>query len=128
VAAVENARWREGRTSSIQEGLRALSPVSRGALLHQVDFPEVRAETVRALVASFAGLPRSEGQILVPVEGGRRGHPIVLGRSIWPEVAALSADEPLRTVVHRDPARVVEVAVPDPGIHRNRNVPSAEDR
>jgi CTP:molybdopterin cytidylyltransferase MocA len=46
----------------------------------------------------------------------------VIGRAVWREIEVLRADEPLRLVVRRDPARVIEVAVDDPGIHDNVNL------
>ena len=122
----ENKEWLQGRTGSLQCGLRALSPGAGGALVHQVDFPEVRVGTVRALAGAFAARAGREAAIIVPVCAGRRGHPVVIGRAVWPEILALAPDEPLRTVVRRDPARVVEVAVDDPGIHRNRNAAEEE--
>lgn len=156
---VVNADWRAGRTGSLQLGWRSLRPV-RGVLVHQVDFPEVRASTVRALGEAFlARLPRlheTDGEragpaaalgvndhspppddsrgdapaaascIFLPVFAGRRGHPILLGGDLWTEVHALGPDEPLRAVVRRDPTRVIEVDVDDPGIHANRNLPSPE--
>jgi CTP:molybdopterin cytidylyltransferase MocA len=44
--------------------------------------------------------------ILLPVHWGKRGHPIVIGRSVFPEIARLGYDEPLRAVVLRVPERV----------------------
>jgi CTP:molybdopterin cytidylyltransferase MocA len=124
VSWVRNDRWRAGRTGSIVRGLLDLPSRTRGALIHQVDFPFVRSETFRALVEAFAGDPRGAKMLFLPEEGGRRGHPILVGRGIWTEIARLRADEPLRTVVHRDPQRVREVSVNDPGIHRNVNTPA----
>lgn len=125
---IENPDWAAGRTGSLQQGLRDLPPAVRAVLVHQVDFPEVRVETVTALVRRFGaeaqdGGGDAESRIYLPIHDGRRGHPILLGRALWPEVERLRPDEPLRTVVHRDPARQVEVAVEDPGIHANRNRP-----
>lgn len=124
--AVENPDWARGRTGSLQAALRALAATADGALIHQVDFPEVASATVRALGVAFAAQERRAGIIVVPAQGGRRGHPIVLGREVWPEALALGPDEPLRTVVRRDAGRVIEVAVDDPGIHRNRNAAEEE--
>jgi CTP:molybdopterin cytidylyltransferase MocA len=128
--------WGRGRTGSIQVGLRGLGEEARGAMIHQVDFSEVRAETIQALARAFRGDPDHEDRIFVPIDAGapplgasrgenRRGHPIVIGRRIWPEVMALGSDAPLRGVVHRDPDRVREVPVSDRGIYRNLNTPDA---
>lgn len=136
VSVLVNPAWREGRTGSLQQGIRAIVAEAaagghgagvppRGLLVHQVDFPEVRSGTIRALrdafVAPAPNDPGPERCIFVPIEGGRRGHPILLGRDLWPEICALGPDEPLHGVVRRAPRRVIELPVEDPGIHRNRN-------
>src|SRR5262245_41351072 len=52
VRLVDNPRWIEGRTSSIQTGLAALAADVEWTLLALVDMPLVRTETVRTLVAA----------------------------------------------------------------------------
>jgi CTP:molybdopterin cytidylyltransferase MocA len=125
VSWVYNLDYPRGRTGSIQCGLRDQPDRVRGALLHQVDFPFVAPETFRLLAGAFDREPEADGLIFVSVQGGRRGHPILIGRARWPEILALGPDEPLRALVGRDPERVREIDVDDPGIHRNIN--SEED-
>ena len=127
VRIVEHPGWRLGRTGSVQAGLRSLSRAARGVLIHQVDFPFVGAGTIAALARAFLTSTVPEERIVLPVHDGRRGHPIIIGRALWPEIAALGPDEPLRVVIHRDPTRVEEVTVPDRGIHRNLNTPLPEE-
>jgi CTP:molybdopterin cytidylyltransferase MocA len=137
---VVNQAWADGRAGSLQCGLGAIPPDATGVVVHAVDHPDVRPETVAALVAAHQGvdpgsqadhaLPcgptRGTGEpaheaVFLPVYLGHRGHPVLLARSVWPEVLALAPDDSLRTVVHRDSARLRDVEVDDPGIHRNRN-------
>jgi len=122
-----NHDWRLGRTGSIHRGLESIPPACCGVLIHQVDFPEVRTETFAFLRACFMEESGRAERIVLPTREGKRGHPILVGRGIWPEIRALAADEPLFRVVRRDPERVREVAVSDPGIHHNRNLPSGAD-
>jgi CTP:molybdopterin cytidylyltransferase MocA len=143
---VVNEAWADGRAGSLQCGLRAVPPESMGVVVHAVDHPEVRPETVAALVAAHqaagpttptgVAIPAghviparptpglrdaSDGSVFLPVHRGRRGHPVLLARAVWPEIVALAPDDSLRIVVHRDRARLRDVEVNDPGIHRNRN-------
>ncbi len=142
---VVNESWQLGRAGSLQCGLRAVPDDTTGAVIHSVDHPDVRAATIRSLVqahlASFnppargappagrvsAGAqaspvaPPAAGLIFLPTYRGRHGHPVLLSRAVWPEVFALAPDEPLRSLVHRDPARIRDVEVDDAGILRNRN-------
>lgn len=121
VSWVRNDDWRAGRTGSLVRGLADLPDWAEAALIHQVDFPRVSAETMSRLAWAWEADPAGTERIFVPVRDGQRGHPLVIGRAVWREIEALGADEPLHIVVRREPTRVVEVAVEDPGIHENMN-------
>ncbi|MCK4303015.1 MAG: nucleotidyltransferase family protein [Candidatus Eisenbacteria sp.] len=121
ISWVLNARWSAGRTGSIACGLSDLPSWSRGAIIHQVDFPFVKALTFRALAEAFEADAGAEGAIFLPLESGRRGHPILVGRDVWPEILEMGPDDPLRNVIHKVRARIREVAVSDSGIHGNIN-------
>jgi molybdenum cofactor cytidylyltransferase len=125
-----NSCWAKGRTGSIRHGLSALPQECRGVLIHDVDRPHVRVETLRALASCFRDevrAPGAEARIFLPHDGRGRGHPILIGRRIWREIAAMRDDEPLRDLVRRDPSRVTEVPVDDGGIHLNVNMPEDLD-
>jgi molybdenum cofactor cytidylyltransferase len=85
------------------------------ALAWPVDHPRVTVATVRAVIAS-AGRDR----IVVPCHGGRGGHPTAFGADTFAELAAAAR---ARDVVAADPARVVRLAVDDPGVVRDVDVP-----
>jgi molybdenum cofactor cytidylyltransferase len=119
----DNHDWALGRTGSIAFGLGLLPEDSRGALIHQVDFPHVAVSTYRSLAREFALIPGAEDRIFLPVHEGQRGHPIVIGRSLWAAVMAMGRDEPLRNLIRQDASRVTEVRVDDRGILRNVNTP-----
>jgi CTP:molybdopterin cytidylyltransferase MocA len=84
--------WQQGMSASLRAGLRVvggLRPEPDAVLVHLVDLPDVTAEVVARLVA-VAGGP---GVLARAVYGGRPGHPVLIGRSHWREVAsAVSGD------------------------------------
>ena len=123
VTWVHNADFESGRTGSLLKGIAAAPDSSRGVLIHAVDFPLVRVETFGALAEAFRSEGEPEGLIFLPREAGNTGHPVLLGRKLWPEVEALGPDEPLHEVVLADPSRLRTVDVSDPGVLWNMNRP-----
>lgn len=107
---IDNPNWAAGRTSSIQTGLAALATGTEWTLLALVDMPLVRPDTVRTLLAAAP----ADADVVVPVHDGRRGHPILLRRTLFAAIAALGPDEPLRDVVRA--ARRLDVPVTDAGV------------
>lgn len=110
-----------GQLVSLRLGLAALPEGVDGVLVLLVDHPAVRAETLRALVRAR----RTHGAaIVVPVAGGRRGHPVLFGREVFAELERAPLEEGARAVVRRDPRRVLETEVEDPGIHLDVDTPA----
>jgi len=113
--AVLNPYWREGQLSSVHAGLKAaLESRAELIVVHPVDMPELRAETVTRLCRAVAG----EGSF--PLYDGQRGHPLVLTAAGAREV--LRADvETLADATFR--MHLQGVDVPDPGTVVNFNTP-----
>ncbi len=78
-----------------------------GALLLPVDLPLVTSEDVGAVLARLG----AGAEVAVATHGGRRGHPLGIGRAVMDEIVAAPSTATLRDIVRRDPARVVEVPV-----------------
>jgi molybdenum cofactor cytidylyltransferase len=107
VRAVRNEAWRSGMLSSVLAGLAEAERLEAGAvLLHPVDNPLVRPETVAAVVAAL----RAGAFAAVPSHGGRRGHPAGFSREAWPALRAVSPERGARGVLADNAARIVHVA------------------
>ena len=86
---VLNPGWATGMGSSLRVGLAALATGhADAAVVLLVDTPGIGAEAVRRL----AGLGAPDA-VAVATYGGRRGHPVLLGRRHWAEVARLAAGD-----------------------------------
>ena len=125
IRVVLNADFAEGMSASIRAGLQAVSPHADGLLIVLGDQPLVTPATINALVArqEATGAP-----ILVPTYAGVRGNPVLIHRSLSPEVEAITGDMGCRGVVAGHAAEVLEVAVDDPGILVDVDTPEEFDR
>jgi molybdenum cofactor cytidylyltransferase len=113
-----NEDYEQGMSTSVQEGIRALPAGVDGAAIFLVDHPMIDKQTIDALVARLA-----PGRIIVPVHGGRRGHPVIVAVDLFNEILGLSPGQGLNTVVRRQPERVVEVFVENAGVLRDIDTP-----
>lgn len=121
VTHLRNPTPERGQLSSLKLALAWLATRRDvgAALVSLIDHPGVRATTVERL--RDAAQPDS---IVVPIRGGRRGHPVVFGTDLFAELGTTPDDQGARAVVRRDPARVVEIEVDDPAIHMDVDTPS----
>ena len=118
VRIVENPRYREGRTTSITAGLRALPDDVAGVLIVSVDQPRSGALLSGLREAWLASRPA----IAVPSLDGNAGHPPLFDASLLPELRAITEEgQGLREVVSRHRAGRVLVPVDDPLTLTNLN-------
>ena len=114
VVFVDNPQAASGMASSLKAGVAALPAICHGALIALADMPRVRAATFDALIAAFMAEEPQPGAV-APVFAGRRGNPVLLGRSLFGAVAGLDGDVGAKALL-KD-AHVREIVVDDPGVH-----------
>ena len=85
---VVNPDWPTGMGSSLRVGLAAVPAEAEAVVVTLVDTPGLGPESVRRLIA--AGGPDGAAQATY---GGRRGHPVLLGRTVITEVAAAATGD-----------------------------------
>ena len=92
--------------TSIQVGLRALAENVAAALIVLGDQPRIQRDIIRRVIGTY-----QPGALIIPSFERRRGHPILLDRSIWPDVLAAPIEATLRDVInaHAECIRYVEV-------------------
>ena len=108
VALVENPRWLEGMSTSLQAGLSALPAGAVAAILLLVDQPRVSANHLRALIAAYhtSGRP-----IIVSAFKGRRASPTLFDRSLFDQLMQISGDAGGRSVIQANPDLVEMIEV-----------------
>lgn len=115
---------RGGPVSSVRRALGALATEAGdidGLLVLPVDHPRVRPDSVRALVETFDA---DRTHVVVPAWNGRRGHPVLIARALFDELARDDLAQGLRTVVHRHREARVVVEVDDPGVVDDLDTPA----
>lgn len=112
IRLVHAADHAEGMAASLRAGIDSLSPEIGGAFVFLGDMPRVPHAILGPLAAAVtAGAPAA-----APVFGGRRGNPVVLGRALFAEVAALAGDVGARPILQTLGAELALVEAPDDGV------------
>lgn len=107
-----NPNYSTGMASSIKAGLRCLDPRANGIMIALGDMPLVSPPVINRVVSAFG----QGHEIVVPVWGGKRGHPVLFHRRYQGELMVLSGDQGGRSLLERYPERVFEVEVDTPAI------------
>ena len=110
---VVNAAYREGMGSSLRTGISALPREIDAALICLADQPLVRPETLKLLMDRYRA---SRAEIVIQMYKGFRGNPVLLDRSVFPEVMSLTGDIGCRAIFGSHLEGIVKVPVEDLGI------------
>jgi len=113
VRVAVNSEHARGQSSSLRLGLRSTSQRATAAAVLLGDQPGVSAQIIDRVVAAFLG---AGGVAARPeystADGGRiPGHPVLLSRGIWSELAELRGDEGARAVLGARPDWLLAVEV-----------------
>ncbi|MGF6210052.1 nucleotidyltransferase family protein [Pseudomonas sp. ADAK2] len=104
-----------GMGDSIAAGVAACAQLG-GWLIVLGDMPFILPSSIERVVAGIA-----DNCISVPVHEGEFGHPVGFGRSFGPNLMTLAGDRGAKPLFAQ--ARMVEVAVDDPGVLWDVDVP-----
>ena len=122
IRIVNAPRFAEGVAYSLRSGVEAVRDTD-AALIALGDQPAVRPDAYRRVAARWrvSGAP-----IIVPRYAGSTAlaHPVLFAAPIYPELLALDGDVGARSVITRNPSRVIEEPLDWPA---PRDVDTVED-
>jgi molybdenum cofactor cytidylyltransferase len=123
VLVVRNQHPETGQIGSMRKAVEQLinHPVD-AALFWPVDLPHVAISTIDRLVQRFRELHQP---VVVPTYRGRRGHPVLFSRTVFPELIQAPEITGARAVLRADPRRVLEVPVQDSAVLQDIDTPEA---
>jgi molybdenum cofactor cytidylyltransferase len=121
-ACASNPDYRNGEMiDSLRVGLRSLPAGVEWALVAIGDQPQLSVKAARAVIEAAE---RSASPIVVPVHGGRRGHPWAVGRALWDELCRAGT---ARDFLDAHPAEIEERAA-DGTVLKDLDLPEDYER
>ena len=109
---------------SLQFGLRSLPENFSAALVALGDQPRLEPEVAQAMIQRWR---ETQAPVVAPFYQGRRGHPMLFDRSIWPAVLALPIDANPRQLLQAA-AHIERVEVETDSILRDIDTPEDYER
>ncbi|MBI2987703.1 MAG: nucleotidyltransferase family protein [Deltaproteobacteria bacterium] len=108
VIFVVNEGYAKGQLSSLVAAIRSFGPHEKvdGVLVHLVDHPFISPILVDQMIDRFY---ESEKLIIVPRYQGRKGHPVLFSRELFPELLGAPLDQGAKAVVHSHRDRTLEI-------------------
>ncbi len=94
VRCVFAADYAHGMGHSLAAGIRALAPTARGWVISPGDLPRLPPALIQRIARHF--LAGDAAYHVIPLAAGRRGHPVVLGPWLRPQLERLQGDEGAR--------------------------------
>jgi molybdenum cofactor cytidylyltransferase len=108
IRIVHAAAFAEGLAASLRAGVASLPPDSGGVFVFLGDMPRVPTAVLGSLAAGALAA--------APVFEGRRGNPVLLGSTLFPEVLRLTGDEGARRVLQGLGESLALVEASDDGV------------
>src|SRR5260370_32165120 len=113
VRVVVNSDYAQGMGTSLRTGLSALSASVKAAFVVLADQPFVRPETLDRMIACHR---EPAAEITIPLYKGFRGNPVLLDRTVFPELMGLSCDVGCRAIFGSHTQGIRKVEADDPGV------------
>jgi molybdenum cofactor cytidylyltransferase len=112
VRMVINESYQQGMGTSLKAGLSAVNPQAEAAIVVLADQPFVRPATLDRLITEHH---ECKAKIVIPTYRGFRGNPVLLDRSVFPEIMTLNGDMGCRAIFGNHLEGIVKVPVDDVG-------------
>jgi len=93
---VINKNPEQGQLSSIKLALNQLGAAPQACLIWPVDHPAVSVKVVDGLIRLFL---QTHAPLVLPTYGGKRGHPVIFDRSLFPEFQAARLEEGPKNII-----------------------------
>jgi molybdenum cofactor cytidylyltransferase len=104
---VHNPDFREGLSTSLAAGIRAVPQDCDGAIILLGDMPRITPEMIDRMIDIFAAAP--EGSIIMAAHGGVRGNPVLWPRRHFEALTRISGDTGARGLIGEHARDVIAV-------------------
>ena len=105
---IRNEAYLNGQSTSLIKGIENVSPSCDAAMFLLADQPFVNREIINHMISAFE---RSKKIIAVPYHKTKRGNPVIIDRTLFPELKKLSGDTGPRIYFQKFKTCILKVPV-----------------
>lgn len=113
VKIISNQRFFTGMGSSISKGVKGFWDLSLPLLIHLVDKPLLKEETLLLLMENYQ---KKKPLILAPIFQGIRGHPVFFHQTLYPSLRKLKREGGRMVLQEIGEKEILEIQVKDRGV------------
>jgi molybdenum cofactor cytidylyltransferase len=106
--------------TTLQIGIRSLTPACQAALVVLGDQPTIEEKVVKKIVETYL---ETGAAIIIPSFQMHRGHPWLVGRSLWPDLLALVKEQTLREFTQEHVNDIAYIQTDTPAILYDLDTP-----
>jgi molybdenum cofactor cytidylyltransferase len=118
---IGNPDHAEGMGASLRAGVQAAPADADAYLVALADMPSITPALIAALIACHAAAGKP---VVVPVCGGRRGHPVMIAAGLREALLAVTGDVGAREIIRAHPEWVMEFETDDPAVLFDVDLPA----
>ena len=123
VSFVENPSYREGLSTSVKQGVSAMTEEDDAAIIALGDMPFIAPAIIDKLISAYD--PAEGRGICIPTFEGKRGNPVLWGAAYFEAMRELGGDTGAKHLLSEYSEDVCEVAVNDRSILLDLDTPEA---
>ena len=110
---INNLDYKNGISTSIKIGILSLDKTMDGVFIVLADMPMIKINTYLELINNFQ--KGNSKVIFIPTWQGKKGNPVLLDKSIFPELIKLEGDEGAQQIFSNFEDNIQEIEVNDSG-------------
>lgn len=121
LSVVRNPHWAQGMSTSLIAGLEAVERNYAHVMVILADMPQLTSAHIDELLAGYQQAAKPLGALCLR---GRRTHPVIIARSLYPELHKLEGDRGARDLFERFQEKICLVEPASPFDDRDIDTPA----
>ena len=118
-----NPFWQEGQASSLKAALNTLDDTYSDLLIMLGDLPGVKSRHINRVIEEHLLTNNRRSKITIPSFNGKKGNPVIWGRSFFPDLSNLEGDVGGRALFKHHPAAINLLDMDDPAVVTDTDTP-----